>query len=238
MPEWVQALADGTGLPADLVAVPEGGALGSAFFARLAAGLETDATAARRWARTDRRVEPDPGLGRRLHHAATTASGSSPMPDRPRTPVLAPDPCAMTAEIGRQNEDDRLLDGRVALITGAASGQGRAAALLLRAAGRAVVVADIDDEGAAETVRHARGARGRGRAVSTPTSRSRADVDAMVAATIERYGRLDVLYNNAAVQMSGRLVDCTEDDWDLTIATNLVADLLGLPGRAPPPARR
>lgn len=60
VPEWVQALADGTGLPADLVAVPEGGALGSAFFARVAAGLETDATAARRWARTDRRVEPDP----------------------------------------------------------------------------------------------------------------------------------------------------------------------------------
>ena len=51
----------------------------------------------------------------------------------------------------------------------------------------------------------------------------RADVDAMVAAAMERYGRLDVLYNNAAVQMSGRLVDCTEDDWDLTIATNLSA---------------
>jgi NAD(P)-dependent dehydrogenase (short-subunit alcohol dehydrogenase family) len=40
---------------------------------------------------------------------------------------------------------------------------------------------------------------------------------------MERYGRLDVLYNNAAVQMSGRVVDCTEDDWDLTIATNLSA---------------
>ena len=60
VPEWVKALVDGTALPADLVAVPEGGALGSAFFARLAAGLEIDATAARRWARTDRRVEPDP----------------------------------------------------------------------------------------------------------------------------------------------------------------------------------
>jgi len=59
VPEWVQALADCTGLPADVVAVPEGGALGSAFFARLAAGLETDATAARRWAKVDRRVEPD-----------------------------------------------------------------------------------------------------------------------------------------------------------------------------------
>jgi xylulokinase len=58
--EWVQALADCTGLPADVVAVPEGGALGSAFMARMAAGLETDATDARRWARIDRRVEPDP----------------------------------------------------------------------------------------------------------------------------------------------------------------------------------
>ncbi|HEY5697908.1 MAG TPA: FGGY-family carbohydrate kinase [Acidimicrobiales bacterium] len=58
--EWVQALADCTGLPADVVSVPEGGALGSAFFARLAAGLETDATAARRWAHVDHRVEPDP----------------------------------------------------------------------------------------------------------------------------------------------------------------------------------
>ncbi len=45
----------------------------------------------------------------------------------------------------------------------------------------------------------------------------------MVAATMERYGRIDVLYNNAAVQMSGRLVDCTDDEWDLTIATNLSA---------------
>ena len=45
----------------------------------------------------------------------------------------------------------------------------------------------------------------------------------MVQRAIERYGRLDVLYNNAAVQMSGRLVDCTEDEWDLTIATNLSA---------------
>jgi NAD(P)-dependent dehydrogenase (short-subunit alcohol dehydrogenase family) len=45
----------------------------------------------------------------------------------------------------------------------------------------------------------------------------------MVAATVERYGRLDVLYNNAAVQMSGRLVECTDADWDLTIATNLSA---------------
>jgi xylulokinase len=58
--EWVQCLADCTGLPVDVVAVPEGGALGAAFLARLAAGLETSLADASRWARTDRRVEPDP----------------------------------------------------------------------------------------------------------------------------------------------------------------------------------
>ena len=60
VPEWVQALADGTGLPVDVVAVPEGGALGSAFIARMAAGLETSFADAARWARTSHRVEPDP----------------------------------------------------------------------------------------------------------------------------------------------------------------------------------
>lgn len=60
--EWVQALADATGLPVDCVAVPEGGALGSAWLARIAGGLEEAAamTEGRRWARTGRRIEPDP----------------------------------------------------------------------------------------------------------------------------------------------------------------------------------
>jgi xylulokinase len=59
--QWVQALADTTALPVDCVAVPEGGALGSAWLARIAAGLEEPAamTEGRRWARTGRRVEPD-----------------------------------------------------------------------------------------------------------------------------------------------------------------------------------
>jgi len=55
---WMQALADVTGLPVDVVAVPEGAALGAAFMARCTAGLERSMTDARRWARIDRRVEP------------------------------------------------------------------------------------------------------------------------------------------------------------------------------------
>jgi xylulokinase len=57
---WIRALADCTGLPVHVCAVPEGGALGAAFLARMAAGLETTASDAARWARTARVVEPDP----------------------------------------------------------------------------------------------------------------------------------------------------------------------------------
>lgn len=57
---WMQALADGTDLPVDVVAVPEGAALGSAFVARCVAGLEATMTDARRWVRTARTVEPRP----------------------------------------------------------------------------------------------------------------------------------------------------------------------------------
>jgi xylulokinase len=57
---WVQALADATGIPVDVVAVPEGAALGAAFTARVVAGLEASAGDARRWARTASRVDPDP----------------------------------------------------------------------------------------------------------------------------------------------------------------------------------
>jgi xylulokinase len=54
----VQALADCTGLPVDVVAVPEGGALGAAFMARVVAGLEASTADAARWVQTTRRVEP------------------------------------------------------------------------------------------------------------------------------------------------------------------------------------
>lgn len=114
------------------------------------------------------------------------------------------------------------LDGRVALITGAASGQGRAAAVLFAGEGARVAVVDVDDAGAAATVEMVGAAGSEAVAIHADVSH-RADVDAMVAAAIEAFGGLDVLYNNAAVQMSGSLLDCTEEQWDLTIATNLNA---------------
>jgi 3-oxoacyl-[acyl-carrier protein] reductase len=115
-----------------------------------------------------------------------------------------------------------MLAGKVALITGAASGQGRAASILFARHGARIVVADLNEAGAADTVRMVEAAGGTAHAVRADVSR-RADNDHMVAAAFERFGRLDVLYNNAAIQMSGRLLDCTEEEWDRTIATNLSA---------------
>ncbi len=118
--------------------------------------------------------------------------------------------------------DERWLDGKVALITGSGSGQGRAAAVLFARHGARIAVIDINDEGAAETVKMVESAGGESFPLHADVS-TRVDCERMVAATMERFGRLDVIYNNAAVQMSGRLVECTEEQWDLTIATNLSA---------------
>jgi 3-oxoacyl-[acyl-carrier protein] reductase len=117
---------------------------------------------------------------------------------------------------------ERVLENKVALITGSASGQGRAAAQLFAEHGASISVIDIDDDGAAETVALVEKNGGRAVAIHADVSRPR-DCDAMVAETVGEFGRIDVLYNNAAVQMSGRLVACTEQQWDLTIATNLNA---------------
>jgi NAD(P)-dependent dehydrogenase (short-subunit alcohol dehydrogenase family) len=118
--------------------------------------------------------------------------------------------------------DDRLLEGKVALITGAASGQGRTASVRFAEHGARIAVVDMNDDGATETVGLVEQAGSKAIAIHADVSQ-RTDVDAIVAATVEAFGRLDVLYNNAAIQMSGRLVDTTEEQWDITIATNLSA---------------
>lgn len=94
--------------------------------------------------------------------------------------------------------------------------------MLFASHGASIAVIDVNDEGSNETA--ALVEKEGGAAIVVHADVSTADDCArMVRETAGAFGRIDVLYNNAAVQMSGRLVECTEDDWDRTIATNLNA---------------
>jgi NAD(P)-dependent dehydrogenase (short-subunit alcohol dehydrogenase family) len=124
------------------------------------------------------------------------------------------------------------LTDRVAIVTGAASGIGRATALALAAEGAAVVVADLFAEGAERVAREVTAAGGR--AVAQPTDvGDEASVAAMVEAALKSFGRLDVLHNNAAAtepQLLAGDLELTAMDaavWDRTLAINLRGPMLG-----------
>lgn len=117
---------------------------------------------------------------------------------------------------------------KVALVTGAASGIGRATALAFSREGAKVVVADVQVEGGQETVSMIEKAGGEAIFVKTDVSKS-SEVEAMVKKTIEAYGRLDYAYNNAGIEGdTAPTADCTEDNWDRTININLKGVWLGM----------
>jgi 3-oxoacyl-[acyl-carrier protein] reductase len=111
------------------------------------------------------------------------------------------------------------LDGRVALVTGASRGIGRAIALALSARGAEVVAAARGDHAGA-VAEEIRTAGGRAEAVSVDVT-DKATVDAVVAATLARTGRIDILVNNAGVTRDQLVLRMKRDDWDAVIATNL-----------------
>jgi NAD(P)-dependent dehydrogenase (short-subunit alcohol dehydrogenase family) len=96
----------------------------------------------------------------------------------------------------------RDLDGKVGLVTGAGRGLGQACCELVAREGGKVIVADIDARGAEETVRLIEQAGGEATFVRTDVSQSK-DVQAMVRAAIETYGRLDFAVNNAMIRRPG-----------------------------------
>jgi NAD(P)-dependent dehydrogenase (short-subunit alcohol dehydrogenase family) len=120
------------------------------------------------------------------------------------------------------------LKGKVAVITGAASGIGKASALLFAAEGAAVVVCDIDEQGGLETVDLV--AKSGGKAIFVRADVSKAsDCRDMIAAAEEHFGAVNVVFNNAGI-MDGRddnAVSTQEDVWDLTMAINLKGVFLG-----------
>jgi NAD(P)-dependent dehydrogenase (short-subunit alcohol dehydrogenase family) len=105
------------------------------------------------------------------------------------------------------------LNGKVALVTGAASGIGRACALALAEAGAQVVAADINAAGAQATADAI--AAFQRQAIPVPTDvGDLAQIDAMVKQALSAFGRIDILVNNAGVTRRADIMDLTEADWD------------------------
>lgn len=118
------------------------------------------------------------------------------------------------------------LEGKVAIVTGGASGIGRACCEGLAGAGAKIVVADVDHEGAKKVARETKSSSGGEYIAVVLDVTDRASVDAMIASTVEAFGRLDILVNNAGINMPRLLVDpagkeeLTEEIFDLTVAVN------------------
>jgi 3-oxoacyl-[acyl-carrier protein] reductase len=113
------------------------------------------------------------------------------------------------------------LSGRIALVTGASRGIGRAIAQKLAGQG-AMVVAAARGDNAAATVDAIKAGGGRAEAATADVSDASA-IDALVSGTLERHGRIDVLVNNAGIAKDQLMLRMKRDDWDQVIATNLTA---------------
>jgi 3-oxoacyl-[acyl-carrier protein] reductase len=112
------------------------------------------------------------------------------------------------------------LKEKVALVTGAAQGIGKAVALMLARHGADVVVADVNLEKAEETAREVE-AIGRGAmAVKVDVTRL-SDVEQMVESTLGRFGKIDILINNAGIARDKLILRMTEEDWDAVLDVNL-----------------
>jgi 3-oxoacyl-[acyl-carrier protein] reductase len=112
------------------------------------------------------------------------------------------------------------LDGRVAVVTGAASGIGRASAALLGAAGAAVVCADVDGDGATRTALELEeaGTRALGRRLDVTAPGA---VDALVTEAVAELGRLDIMANIAGIILQAPVVDFDDDAYERILAVNL-----------------
>ena len=114
-----------------------------------------------------------------------------------------------------------LVAGKVALVTGGGSGIGRQACLVFAREGARVVVCDVAVEGGEETVGQIEQAGGQATFIRADVAQA-AEVEALVAKTVETYGRLDCAYNNAGIAgRTARVADDSEQNWERILAINL-----------------
>jgi NAD(P)-dependent dehydrogenase (short-subunit alcohol dehydrogenase family) len=113
------------------------------------------------------------------------------------------------------------LNGKVAIVTGAGSGIGRASASTFAREGASVACADVQVDGGEETARLIEAAGGKALFLRTDVSRA-AEVEALVRRTVETFGRLDCAHNNAGIEGAvGRTADYDEEQWARVLAVNL-----------------
>jgi NAD(P)-dependent dehydrogenase (short-subunit alcohol dehydrogenase family) len=123
----------------------------------------------------------------------------------------------------------KLLDGKSCVVTGGGSGVGRSTAVLFAEHGASVVIGDVREAWAAETVELVEAAGGKAVAASCDVSKE-ADVEALVARAVAEFGRLDVMHNNAGVstpKIGLSFVDHTQADWDRLLGINLMGMVYG-----------
>jgi NAD(P)-dependent dehydrogenase (short-subunit alcohol dehydrogenase family) len=119
------------------------------------------------------------------------------------------------------------LDGKVAVVTGGAHGIGRASAKALAAEGAKVAVGDVDEVEGRACAGEIRDAGGDAIFVRTDVT-SLDDVQALVGEAVERWGRLDVMFNNVGVAIGGAAGEMSEDDWRRVIDVNLTGVWRGM----------
>jgi NAD(P)-dependent dehydrogenase (short-subunit alcohol dehydrogenase family) len=119
------------------------------------------------------------------------------------------------------------LEGKVALITGAGRGQGRAAALAMVAQGASVALTDLESRALKDVLTDVRAAGGEGVAVAGDIA-EQSTVDALVTRTLDAFGRIDVLLNNAGISPSKPLDDYTLEDFDQIMHVNCWAQLMAI----------
>jgi NAD(P)-dependent dehydrogenase (short-subunit alcohol dehydrogenase family) len=124
------------------------------------------------------------------------------------------------------------MQGKVAIVTGGGSGIGRASAVRFAHEGAAVMVADVRRHKAEETARMISSAGGTATATQVDVGDAD-DVARMVEETVDGFGRLDVLFNNAATVRPGGAIELAVEDWDLVWRTNVSSVFFGAKFAAP-----